>query len=582
MNFAIARTRCGSNGSIFFSCLSTMSSADETSPLSQGMLTSGLVLRIIGVICAHYVLWFLYRLYVVRSLFRSVARDYGVPILPHSFLMGHLIEVGKLVQSLPPNTSGMYFPLMFARKYPEMFKEGVVYLDTWPFGPPMMAVIHPDMMAQFTQEKSMPKYELMKWEFAPLTGLNDLVNQEGQVWKMWRGIFNPGFSLRNILSFVPEIIEEVEVFKERLRELAASGGAVAEFEQPAMKLTMDVIGRVTLNTRMCVQTTNNPMYDSLRALLKWLITDHSPANMLKAINPARPLIIWYHNRVMNNYLKPFIQQAMSSSTSGSENRKTIVSLAAKAFRDAKKASAAATAENEDKDDDDDGVAFLDMAISQMKMFLFAGHETTAVTLNYAYHLLHSNPDALRRIRAEHDEVLGPNRDRAAERLVEKPQLLNALPYTSAVIKETLRLYAPVGSIRQGSKDLVLTHPETGRRYPTDGFMLYSNSMGSHRWGANCGDPDAFRPDRWLADAPPMRRHAYRPFELGPRNCIGQELAQLELRTILALTLRDFDVETALDPDGPSVFGDVCYQSFTSNDQTGKPVGGAPFRVRLRR
>ena len=145
----------------------------------------------------------------------------------------------------PPGTSALSIPLLFARKYPDVAKFGVVHLDNWPFAPPMAAVFDPDLMAQFTQEIARPKHENMYREFTPFTGLNDLVNQEGQVWKMWRAVFNPGFSSRNVLSFTPHIVEEIQVFKEWLRSVEKSGQP-AEFEAPTMKLTIDVIGRVAL------------------------------------------------------------------------------------------------------------------------------------------------------------------------------------------------------------------------------------------------------------------------------------------------------------------------------------------------
>lgn len=146
---------------------------------------------------------------------------------------------------MPEHASSMYVPLLLARQYPDMFKDGVIYLDNWPFAPPMCAVFHPDMMAQFTQDESRPKHPMMHREFHPFTGLQDLVTMEGQTWKMWRSIFNPGFSSRNLLSFVPEIIEEINVFKEWLRETAKRGDA-PRFEEPTMKLAIDVIGRVAL------------------------------------------------------------------------------------------------------------------------------------------------------------------------------------------------------------------------------------------------------------------------------------------------------------------------------------------------
>lgn len=141
--------------------------------------------------------------------------------------------------------SGMSIPLLLLRHDPEFFKCGIAYIDSWPFGPPMLAVFHPDMMAQFTQETSLPKAELMRIEFQPFTQLNDLVLQEGQEWKKWRSIFNPGFSAKNLLSLVPQLIDEVLVFRDWLKDVAASG-QVTKLEEQAGKMAIDVIGRVVL------------------------------------------------------------------------------------------------------------------------------------------------------------------------------------------------------------------------------------------------------------------------------------------------------------------------------------------------
>jgi cytochrome P450 len=145
----------------------------------------------------------------------------------------------------PKGTSSLYTPLLLAREYPDIFRGGVAYLDMWPIGPPMVAVFHPDVMAQFTQDKSLPKHPMMRREFYPFTQCNDLVNQEGQAWKTWRSIFNPGFSAKNVLSMVPAILEEVIVFQEWLKEAAASG-KIIKLEDQARKVTLDVIGRAVL------------------------------------------------------------------------------------------------------------------------------------------------------------------------------------------------------------------------------------------------------------------------------------------------------------------------------------------------
>jgi len=166
-------------------------------------------------------------------------------MLPHSFLFGHLVIVGKLMAKQPRHASGQLVPLLLSREYPDLFSSGLAYIDMWPMAPPMLAVYHPDIMAQFTQETSLSKHDMMRREFQPFTQCNDLVNQEGQVWKTWRSIFNPGFSAKNLLSLVPEMVEEILIFRDWLKAVALSG-EVTKLENQATKVTIDVIGRAVL------------------------------------------------------------------------------------------------------------------------------------------------------------------------------------------------------------------------------------------------------------------------------------------------------------------------------------------------
>jgi cytochrome P450 len=146
---------------------------------------------------------------------------------------------------LPRHTSGQMVPLLLAREHPDLFSSGLAYLDMWPVAPPMLAVFHPDIMAQFTQETSLLKHDLMHREFQPFTQCNDLVNQEGVAWKTWRSIFNPGFSAKNLLSFVPEMVEEILIFRDWLKSVAKSG-KVMKLEDQAKKVTVDIISRAVL------------------------------------------------------------------------------------------------------------------------------------------------------------------------------------------------------------------------------------------------------------------------------------------------------------------------------------------------
>jgi cytochrome P450 len=229
--------------------------------------------------------------------------------------------------------------------------------------------------------------------------------------------------------------------------------------------------------------------------------------------------------------------------------------------------------------------FAKIASSHLKMFLFAGHETTASTLSFVYNTLYSRPEKLARIRAEHDAVLGTDLAQTAKRLADDPQLLNQLPYTSACIKETLRLWPPAGTARDGQPNLFLRHPETGKRFPTEGWFLFGCSFAYQRSPKFWPRVSEFLPERWLAEEGDelyvsSKRGAYRPFELGPRNCIGQELVQAEIRAILAMTLRDFDIEPQWAEDGPVVLGEKGYQVFPNNI-TGSMKDQFPVKIRLR-
>lgn len=124
-------------------------------------------------------------------------------------------------------------------------KAGCVYMDVWPISQPMLAVFHPDLMAQFTQEQNQLKHPSMHSEFMPFTGSQDLVCSEGKEWKSGRAIFNPGFAARNLLSLIPAFIEEAMVFRDHLKDFAKHGQVVT-LEQATTNLTVDIISRAVL------------------------------------------------------------------------------------------------------------------------------------------------------------------------------------------------------------------------------------------------------------------------------------------------------------------------------------------------
>ena len=167
---------------------------------------------------------------------------------------------------------------------------------------------------------------------------------------------------------------------------------------------------------------------------------------------------------------------------------------------------------------------------QLMTFLFAGHETTATALTWAFALLRANPEKSRRLRDEVDAVL--DGDRATL------DSLGELTYTDTVAKEVLRLRPPGGALfREATRDVDLA----GYRVP-EGTMLVLPQFAVQTDPRYFDDPETFRPERWdgtLEDEIPD--YAYFPFGGGPRHCIGMRFANLELRLALATLARNVDV-----------------------------------------
>jgi cytochrome P450 len=151
----------------------------------------------------------------------------------------------------------------------------------------------------------------------------------------------------------------------------------------------------------------------------------------------------------------------------------------------------------------------------------------------------------------------------------------------------LRLFPPAGTTRAGKPRTSITD-DTGTSLPTDDSILWILHVEMHRSPSYWVRPEEFLPERWLV-SPGHELYpqpgAWRPFELGPRNCIGQALVMIELRVILACLVREFDVVPAYDEmDGQQerkgvklLRGERAYQV---EKGAAHPVDGYPCRIRL--
>ncbi|MEO8030545.1 MAG: cytochrome P450 [Gemmatimonadota bacterium] len=212
-----------------------------------------------------------------------------------------------------------------------------------------------------------------------------------------------------------------------------------------------------------------------------------------------------------------------------------------------------------QDDEAHGERMTDLQLRDESMTLFlAGHETTANAASWGLYLLSRHPEIAARVRQEVAGVVGEG--------APGPDDLPALPYTTMVVAEVMRLYPPAWTIgRRALQDWDVA----GYRI-VKGTLILASPWVTHRDPRWWPDPLRFDPLRFTESAKATRpKFAYFPFGGGPRICVGEQFAWMEGVLIVASVLQRFEFE----PVNPAATV-VPAPSITL-----RPRGGLPMRVR---
>jgi len=174
-------------------------------------------------------------------------------------------------------------------------------------------------------------------------------------------------------------------------------------------------------------------------------------------------------------------------------------------------------------DEDDGSVMTDAQVRDEAMTIFlAGHETTANALTWTWYLLSQSPEAEAALHAEIDRVLGGRLPGVAD--------LPALSFVEKVVAEAMRLYPPAWII---GRRAIEPYEIGGYVAPARSIFLMSQWV-MHRDARFFPEPDRFHPDRWTpAFKAALPKFAYFPFGGGPRQCIGESFAWMELVLVVA-------------------------------------------------
>jgi cytochrome P450 len=266
-----------------------------------------------------------------------------------------------------------------------------------------------------------------------ISGSTSLLLTEGEKWKKIRSLFNPGFAIGHLITLIPSIVDDSLIFWDRLDELSKSR-KVTPLEDLLARLFIDIMGHIILDHDLNAQTTENELVAAFRSAVEWTPIAMA-THWIFNLNPMKQYYHWLYARRMDRYLGKVIRDRLEKRGSQGvtskvkSSRRPAIDLAMDEYllQDAESTNTKAPVLD---------AYFMQVAIDQMKSFLFAGHDTSSSTMCFVYNTLNFHPEALAKVREEHDRVIGPASS-AAETIKNNPQLLNELPYTTAVIKGTI-------------------------------------------------------------------------------------------------------------------------------------------------
>jgi len=357
-------------------------------------------------------------------------------------------------------------------------------------------------------------------------GFGGVFSANGEQWKRQRPMVMAGFDPAHIKKYFPTLVKVTERFVGRW-ERAASAGTSIDLTADLMRYTVDVVGGLAfgsdINTIESDQEVIQRHLDKvLPALAKSLL---SPFPWLRKLPLPANRRLDGHLEALRVAVENFIAEARKRIEADPRLREEPDNLI--------EAMVAA------RDREGSGLTDQDVSGNVLTMLL-AGEDTTANTLAWMIYLLSRHPGHLARARDEVRAKLGNARLPTREQLDE-------MPWIEACMNETMRV-KPVAPmiVQQAVRESVLA----GIRVPKD-YLVILLMRAPTMEDKHFKNPAAFDPARWLDAAltPSSSKRVAMPFGAGPRLCPGRYLAMLEMKMVMAMLLRNFDIRSVTTPDG---------------------------------
>ena len=159
-----------------------------------------------------------------------------------NWITGHFLLFIRTTKRFPSDANINLSLKLLGDDFP---REETYLLDMWPVAAPMLVLSSPEATIQVTQKYNLLKTKMIGDMVLPITGGPNLLSMNDNEWKVWRTLFNPGFSTASLTAQIPSIVDSVEIFCALLRETACNKTVVC-LDDMTMRLTFDVIIKVSL------------------------------------------------------------------------------------------------------------------------------------------------------------------------------------------------------------------------------------------------------------------------------------------------------------------------------------------------
>jgi len=368
----------------------------------------------------------------------------------------------------------------------------------------------------------------------PIFG-GSMITMDGALWQKMRGIQQPAFHPDMMSEYVPHFLAAIGKGKDRLTQLARSGEPVDICEE-----TWALAADMTCKALFDRETPFNPyfVFKAVKAFTN--VTNHDSGPVQNGDGGYRNGNDGKIAHATGTWAA--LPDIILGAALLQGRERTLLRFIEAAAEDA------AIPEFDQR-----------QVLDEIKQYVWAGTETTALMLAWALYLTSAHPEVADQIRHEASSVFG-------DREPGLPDYLK-LTYTRNVIQETMRMYPPIWSLARKAEagDVIGGHDiEAGDTIVLGTYVVHHNPR---YWD----HPDRFDPDRFASDRAKGRApYSYLPFGGGKRACIGSAMSQIEAALALSLFLRDFEFEYARE-EPPRV----------SLTVTLSPKQGLPLRVRRR-